>query len=168
MSPRIMRTLAAPIGAASVLAASAVLAGGPAASAASPAGLGGKWRTAVELPGVGSLNKGGNSGLLALSCGSPGNCAAGGYYQQSGGQRQTFVADERKGSWHSAVQVPGIGALNKGGDARVLAISCCSRSTRATAPPLPSSPCRAPAGCLAGGFYHDGSGRQEPFVLARR
>jgi hypothetical protein len=151
MSPRIMRMLAAPIGAAGVLAASAVLVGGPAASAASPAGLGGKWRTATELPGVGSLNKGGNSSLLALSCGSPGNCAAGGYYQLSGGQRQAFVADERRGTWHSAVEVPGIGTLNKGGDARVLAISCASMGN-----------------CAAGGTYRDASGRYQAFVATEK
>ena len=151
MSPRIMRILAAPIGAACVIAAGAVLAGGPAASAASATGLGGKWRTAMELPGVGSLNKGGNSDLLALSCGSPGNCAAGGYYQLSGGQRQAFVADERRGSWHSAVQLPGIGTLNKGGDARVLSTSCASAGN-----------------CAAGGTYRDASGRYQAFVATEK
>jgi len=105
----------------------------------------------MELPGVGSLNKGGNSGLLALSCGSPGNCAAGGYYQLSGGQRQAFVADERRGSWHSAVQLPGIGTLNKGGDARVLSTSCASAGN-----------------CAAGGTYRDASGRYQAFVATEK
>lgn len=95
MSSRFVRLLAAQAGVASAFTASVVLAGGLAASAAYPAGFAASWRTAREMPGIGSLNKGGNSGLLALSCGPQGDCAAGGYYSVSGGGRQAFVADER-------------------------------------------------------------------------
>ena len=151
MSPRFVRLLAAPIGLAGAFIASAVLANGPAASAAYPAAFGGTWRSARELPGIGSLNKGGNSALLALSCASPGNCAAGGYYQQSSGLRQAFVADERNGTWRAAVELPGIGALNKGGDARVLSISCATAGN-----------------CAATGMYLDASSRYQAFVVTEK
>jgi hypothetical protein len=151
MRPRVARALAAPVGLAWVLAASAVLTGGLTAQAADPAGFGGTWRTAGELPGIGSLNKGGESALLALSCGSPGDCAAGGYYTASGGSRQAFVADQRKGTWHAAIGIPGIGALNKGGDAWVLSLSCA-----------------AAGNCAAGGTYRDASGRYQAFVVTEK
>src|SRR5215831_16558127 len=97
MSPRFARLLAATISVAGMIAASAVLAGEPAAAAAYSASLGGSWRTATELPGIGSLNKGGSSAMTSLSCASPGNCVAGGYYTLSGGHREAFVADQRNG-----------------------------------------------------------------------
>lgn len=147
MSARAARLLAGPVGVAAVL---AILAGGSAASAASP-DLGGSWRSAAELPGIGSLNKGGNAGLTELSCGAPGSCAVGGYYQLSGGQREAFVADERSGKWHAAVKVPGIGALNKGGFAQVLSVSCASAGN-----------------CAAGGMYLDGSHHYQAFVATEK
>lgn len=151
MSLRFVRLLAAPIGIAGAFAAGAVLAGGLAASAALPAGFGGIWRTARELPGIGSLNKGGSSALLALSCGSPGNCAAGGYYVDSKRHREAFVADQRNGVWRAAAAVPGIGALNKGGFAQVLSVSCSSAGN-----------------CAAGGTYLDASRRYQAFVVAEK
>jgi hypothetical protein len=38
------------------------------------------WGRAVEVPGLGSLNKGGNAGANSVSCASPGSCTAGGSY----------------------------------------------------------------------------------------
>ena len=53
-----------------------------------------------------------------MSCGSAGNCAAGGYY---GCLRATATRGswpiERNGRWGKAIEVPGLAALNKGGDA---------------------------------------------------
>jgi hypothetical protein len=51
-------------------------------------------------------------------------------------------------NWGIAVEVPGTAALNAGGDAQVLAVSCW----------------RAEA-CAAGGFYADAAGRQQAFVV---
>ena len=141
MSSRFVRLLAAPVGLVATCAAAAVLAGGTAALATPAAASGGSWQPARELPGIGSLNKGGTSVPMALSCGSPGNCAAGGYYLNSKTQREAFFADQRKGLWHAAEAVPGVGALNKGGFAQLLSISCSSagncgagaRSTRCPA-----------------------------------
>jgi hypothetical protein len=73
---------------------------------------GGRWGRAIEVPGLGALNKGGHAGVSQVSCASPGNCAAAGDYE-AGGQPRGFVADERNGRWGRAIEVPGLGALEK-------------------------------------------------------
>jgi hypothetical protein len=50
---------------------------------------------AVEVPGLGALNKGGQAGVASVSCGSAGSCAAGEDYQNHG--LQGSVAIERHG-----------------------------------------------------------------------
>ena len=99
------------------------------------------------MPGLTALNKGGNAQVSSVSCGSAGNCAAGGYYKGSHGLL-AFAAIERNGRWGPAIPVPGLTALNKGGrQTQVLTVSC------------------APAGsCAAGGFYSDRSGHRQGFV----
>ena len=81
----------------------------PASGAVARAGT---WRTAIEVPGLGSLNKSGNAELISVSCGSAGNCAAGGFYRDGSGHQQAFVVSERNGSWGRAIEVPGSGTLN--------------------------------------------------------
>ncbi len=96
------------------------------------------------MPGLGALNKGGDAEVVSVSCASAGNCAAGGYYSGSrnGYQpAQGFVAVERNGVWGRAIEVPGLGALNKGGDAKVSSVSCGSAGN-----------------CAAGGYYADRHG----------
>ena len=83
----------------------------------------GTWRTAIEVPGTGALNKG-DADVGSVSCASAGNCAAGGNYTDSSGDTQAFVASERDGSWRRAIEVPGTGALNTGGFASVGSVSC--------------------------------------------
>src|SRR5216683_2323264 len=51
-------------------------------AAGAPAG---SWGRAIEVPGLGALDKGGypgagGAGVVSVSCGSAGNCAAGGSY----------------------------------------------------------------------------------------
>jgi hypothetical protein len=43
-----------------------------------PAATGEGWGTAVEVPGIATLNVGGSAGMSSMSCPSAGNCAAGG------------------------------------------------------------------------------------------
>jgi hypothetical protein len=106
----------------------------------------GTWGTAEEVPGTATLNAGGNAGLNSLSCASAGNCSASGAYRDSSGRTQAFVVDETSGTWAAAEEVPGTAALNIGGNAYALAVSC------------------APGGdCSAGGFYTDGSGHLQAF-----
>ena len=111
----------------------------------------GRWRRAVEVPGSGALNVGGNGAVNSVSCARAGDCAAGGFYRDGSGHFQAFVAVERGDRWSRAVEVPGLGALNTGGSARALSVSC------------------APAGgCAAGGFYRDGSRHVQAFVASER
>jgi hypothetical protein len=85
----------------------------------------GRWRKAVEEPAVGSLYSGKGASVSNVSCGAAGDCAAVGYYRDRQGHDQGFVAVERNGRWHSAIEMPGLGALNKG-DADVSSVSCTS------------------------------------------
>lgn len=61
--------------------------------------------------------------LASVSCSAKGNCGAGGgIFEDSG--LQALVATERDGVWGTAKTVPGLAALNVGGDAYVQQISC--------------------------------------------
>jgi hypothetical protein len=125
--------------------AAAGAAGGGAVPRAVPAP--GLWGTAIKVPGLGALNTGGDA-AVAVSCASAGNCAAGGHYKDRHGHGQGFVAVERNGRWGTAIEVPGLGALNKDGDANVFSVSC------------------APAGnCAAGGIYFDRRRHYQGFVV---
>jgi hypothetical protein len=110
----------------------------------------GRWGTAIQVPGLAALNSGGAAQVLTVSCGSAGNCAAGGLYIDRSHHYQRFVASEDNRVWGTAIPVPGLAALNKGtggGQAAYLSISC------------------APAGpCAAGGSYTDASGHSQGFV----
>jgi hypothetical protein len=112
----------------------------------------GTWHTAIEVPGLGALNKGANlqggANVTSLSCGSPGNCAAGGFYRDGSGHDQGFVVSERNGTWHTAIEVPGLGALNKSRAAQVSSVSCGSAGN-----------------CAAGGVYVDGHSHGQAFVV---
>ncbi|HEY7265747.1 MAG TPA: hypothetical protein VH589_30205 [Trebonia sp.] len=87
----------------------------------------GTWGPAREVPGAGNLNTEGAAQVSSISCASPGNCAAGGYYsvQLSGiTQKAAFVADEKNGTWDTAQEVPGVAALTDGGSSVVTSVSC--------------------------------------------
>jgi hypothetical protein len=138
-----------------VAAAAAVWCAAPMAVSAAPAGgavaRAGTWRPAIEVPGLGSLNNGGQALLLSVSCGSAGNCAASGSYTDGHGHRQAFVVSERNGIWRKAIEVPGSGALNAGGGAFAISVSCASAGN-----------------CAVGGFYTDGSAHGQAFVVSER
>ena len=103
------------------------------------------------MPGLGALTKGGFAEVSSVSCGSPGNCAAGGDYLDRSPHPQGFVASENNGVWGTAIQVPGLAAVNKGGQS----------------PRFPTVSC-APAGtCAAAGYYTDRSGHRQGFVVTQ-
>jgi cytochrome c551/c552 len=111
----------------------------------------GVWGQAIGIPGLNILNAGGSASVSSVSCGSPGNCAAGGSYAGGGDSGQGFVADERDGIWGTAIEVPGLAARNKGGSASVDSVSC------------------TPAGgCAAGGDYTDRGQEGHGFVADER
>jgi len=97
----------------------------------------GSWGRAIEVPGLAALNKGGGAEVASVSCGSAGNCAAGGYYTDSAGGEHGFVASERSGVWGRAIEVPGLAALSAGGYSEVSSVSCASAGS-----------------CAAGGSYN--------------
>jgi virginiamycin B lyase len=109
----------------------------------------GTWGQAAPLPGVRQLNASGTAEVTSLSCPSPGNCGAGGYYTDPASSVQPFVADETGGIWNSAIQVPGSGHLNTGSDAQITSISCA-----------------APGNCSAGGYYTSGASGSEAMVAS--
>jgi hypothetical protein len=109
----------------------------------------GRWRTAFEVPGLRALNKGGGAQVYQVSCTSAGSCAAGGFYRDGSGHQHGFVVSEINGRWRPAIGVPGLGSLDKGGNADVNSISCASATS-----------------CAAVGSYTDGDGNQQGFVVS--
>jgi hypothetical protein len=69
----------------------------------------GIWGQAIEVPGTAAVNVHGAQ-VNSVSCASAGNCAAGGFYADSSGSQQPFVANETAGTWDQAVEVPGVAA----------------------------------------------------------
>ena len=111
----------------------------------------GRWGKAIAIPGLRALNKGGNAQVFSLSCASAGNCAVAGGYKDGSGRVQGFVASQWNGRWGKAIEVPGLGALNTGGGAEVLSLSCASAGN-----------------CAATGFYIDSSISGQGFVASER
>jgi virginiamycin B lyase len=111
----------------------------------------GTWGSAAELPGSAQLNHldlSPGAAITSISCSSPGNCGAGGYYASGQNNTQAFVSSQVNGTWTSAVQAPGTGALNAIPAAAVLSVSCTSAGT-----------------CMAGGYYQDASYAVQAFVI---
>ena len=74
----------------------------------------GNWGTAAGVPGLATLNAGGQAEVLSVSCGPAGSCAAGGYYYDRRGHQQGFVVSEKNGTWGKAIEVPGLGDAERG------------------------------------------------------
>jgi D-alanine-D-alanine ligase-like ATP-grasp enzyme len=109
----------------------------------------GAWGASEEVPGIATLNQGGNATTQAVSCGAAGNCAAVGSYNAGAGQTQAFVVNETNGTWGTAEEVPGTATLNQGGNAITNAVSCSSAGH-----------------CTADGSYSDGSFGVQAFVVS--
>jgi hypothetical protein len=101
----------------------------------------GSWGDAIEVPGTASLNKR-SAEVDSVSCGTAGNCAAGGFYSV-GSYRHAFLVDETNGSWGDAIKVPATAPRNSSDYERVDSVSCATAGN-----------------CVAGG--DDGGG---PFVI---
>ena len=111
----------------------------------------GQWGGLEPVPGIAKLMraaKATESAVISVSCWSPGNCGAVGfYYSVNNGRGQVFVASQRSGRWGTVEQMPGTAALNLGKLAQVTSVSC----TR-------------PRACVAGGSYKDRSHHTQAFV----
>ncbi len=121
------------------------------ASAIGAARSAGSWGRAIRVPGLGALSKGGADVAASVSCTSAGDCAGGGYYTDGHGAGQGFVVSQRHGRWGRAIEVPGLGALNKGGFAEVNSVSCASAGS-----------------CAVGGDYQDRHDDLQGFVAVER
>jgi hypothetical protein len=82
-----------------------------------------------------------------VSCTSPGNCSAGGEYTDTDGHIRAFVVNEANGTWHTAIQIPGLAALDQRSYSRVSSMSCAS-----------------PGNCSAAGSYTDSNVQGQAFV----
>jgi hypothetical protein len=120
----------------------AVGGGGPAGAATLP---GGTWGLPQAMPGLAALNgaqvQGTNGNTLkAISCTSPGNCAAIGNYRAVSGT-QPFTATETDGTWGNAQPVSGTPI-----------------SSSNSSDPLNAVSCGAPGSCTAVGSHYNPSG----------
>lgn len=74
-----------------------------------------------------ALNRSGVARIESVSCASPGYCSAGGYYDASvhgTTYGQPFVVNEVHGTWHKAIPVPGVRALNTRKNGFISSVSC--------------------------------------------
>jgi hypothetical protein len=67
----------------------------------------GTWQNTMPVPAIATLDAGHFSDLQSVSCASPGNCAALGFYTDASGHGQVFTTDEVNGTWGSAARLPG-------------------------------------------------------------
>src|SRR5260221_2026657 len=106
------------------------------------------WRRAQKVAGVPVLNKGGEGKIQWVSCTWAGNCGAGGYYTGGSSHHQVLVVSQVHDTWHTAIPVPGVIALNTGGQANIGSMSCTSAGN-----------------CSAGGYYTIDNGGRNQAVL---
>jgi hypothetical protein len=110
----------------------------------------GRWRKPLHLYGVATID----AQIGSLSCGSVGNCAAGGSYfsgsfDDNGNPLLAgFVVGERGGKWGNPEVPPGLAALNPDNISSVNSVSCPADWT-----------------CAAVGSYTDAAGNGQAFVL---
>jgi hypothetical protein len=96
---------------------------------------GGTWRQAQVIGGSGTVQAWIATEAHTVSCGSPGNCVAGGSSAGSGLVQRAFIVAETHGVWGKAIELPGTAARNTG-VADVASVSCATSGD-----------------CAAGGFY---------------
>ena len=108
----------------------------------------GTWQNAIEVPGIAALSVNGSAGVSSVSCASARSCSAVGSYTDANAYQQAFVVDKVDGVWQNAIEIPGIGTLDGGGDAYRLSVSCPSAGY-----------------CSASGVYVDVFGNQSVFVV---
>jgi hypothetical protein len=82
-----------------------------------------------------------------VSCPTTSSCTGVGYYTDSSAETQAFYAQESSGTWGDATEIPNTAALNAGGAAEALSVSCATDTD-----------------CLIGGYYDDVSKAQQAFV----
>jgi hypothetical protein len=110
----------------------------------------GTWAKAEEVPNTATLNVKGDAQVISVSCTSPGNCSAGGFYTDAEFGQQAFVVDETSGTWGKAEEIPGTGHLNAGRYSQVNSLSCAS-----------------PTSCAVGGYYTTSAITEQAFIATK-
>jgi hypothetical protein len=106
------------------------------------------WGTAEEMPGTARYNGTGFVGAYALSCGSPGNCTAGGYYENSlPSVAVAYLEDQVNGVWQPLEPVPGVPVRKIWEGGMVVSLSC-----------------PAAGDCAAGGLFTNYAKNQQALV----
>jgi hypothetical protein len=109
----------------------------------------GRWGKAIKVTGIAADNQ--HASITSMSCRSAGNCSAVGNYGYP--HEQVFVVSQVNGIWGTAIEVPGMAALNTGMFAMIKSVSCGS-----------------PGNCSAVGLYNlgrpDVMGNQRAFVVS--
>lgn len=125
---------------------------GPPVEAVTVAETDGRWGAEKAVPGLATINTGGNAGMNSISCGAPGDCGAGGSYAYDDSYgiqvSAAFVVSEHDGTWdtvHSIGYVVGSGPTT---DSGVTSISCPSAGN-----------------CTAAGWYY-ASGEYNGFIVS--
>ena len=112
----------------------------------------GVWGKANLISSLTKLALGKQDQIEAVSCASPGNCTAGGWYfpafGEGGSWSLPFLVTERKGTWGQAQDPPDLAKLNVGADGAVTSVTCTGAGD-----------------CVAGGFYAATSQRNGKAVV---
>src|SRR5579863_700049 len=85
---------AATVGAALASALATTADAGAVVTRSARADAGPSWGKGLEVPGLAALNTAGNARVSSVSCASPGNCSADGYFSSTKAGEQGFVAAE--------------------------------------------------------------------------
>jgi hypothetical protein len=90
--------------------------------------INGTWGKAIPIPGLAALDTAGQAAIDSVSCPSAGNCTVAGDYAvgnpDNPSSYSSFVVDEVNYKWGTAQQIPGLAALNVGGDAEGAELTC--------------------------------------------
>ena len=108
------------------------------------------WDGAAGVAGSAMLTGGRFGSVNSVSCGAPGECAAGGSYKDGPDfDSQAFVVNETNGVWGKAIEVPGTARPNADDYAKVDSVSCAAAGE-----------------CAAGGSYINRTGARQAFVVS--
>jgi hypothetical protein len=110
----------------------------------------GTWHNVIKIAGIAlSPHGGGTVQPLSMSCAAAGECSVVGDYEAApAAPYHAFITSEIHGSWHAAAAVPGLVALDHGGNAGLVSVSCTS-----------------PGDCSAGGGYAASASIGQAFVV---
>jgi hypothetical protein len=110
----------------------------------------GSWSAAGTLTGPSGGDATPDNELKSVSCSSPGNCSAVGYYKNTSGYYEGMTATETNGSWGAAVAAPLPSGFNTNPNVTLYSVACTS-----------------PGDCVADGTYETSGGAYEALILTQ-